>query len=137
VLLVEDAPGDVLLAKEAFEQSAISSQLHVTADGDQAIGFLRRTGPYASAPRPGLILLDLNLPRRGGLIKPASPAGNGKRSWTAASAPAIQAAPRIPPAPRTRPTDAAGTGVAAAPPLSFARSAPPARFWPPVTSSRP
>ena len=66
VLLVEDAPGDVLLAKEAFEQSAISSQLHVTADGDQAIGFLRRTGPYASAPRPGLILLDLNLPRRGG-----------------------------------------------------------------------
>jgi len=63
VLLVEDDPGDVLLAKEAVEQSAISSQLHVTADGDQAIGFLRRTGPYASAPRPGLILLDLNLPR--------------------------------------------------------------------------
>jgi len=67
VLLVEDDPGDVLLAREAFAQSAISSQLHVTADGDQAIGFLRRTGPYASAPRPGLILLDLNLPGRGGL----------------------------------------------------------------------
>jgi CheY-like chemotaxis protein len=67
VLLVEDDPGDVLLAQEAFAQSAITSQLHVARDGDQAIGFLRRTGPYASAPRPGLILLDLNLPRRGGL----------------------------------------------------------------------
>jgi CheY-like chemotaxis protein len=67
VLLVEDDPGDVLLAQEAFAQPAISSQLHVAGDGEQAIGFLRRTGPYASAPRPGLILLDLNLPRRGGL----------------------------------------------------------------------
>jgi CheY-like chemotaxis protein len=67
VLLVEDDPGDVLLSQEAFAQSAISSKLHVAADGDQAIAFLRRTGPYASAPRPGLILLDLNLPRRGGL----------------------------------------------------------------------
>jgi len=67
VLLVEDDPGDVLLAQEAFEQSVISSQLHVVGDGEQAIGFLRRTGPYARAPRPGLILLDLNLPRRGGL----------------------------------------------------------------------
>ena len=67
VLLGEDDPGDVLLAQEAFAQSAVSSQLHVAEDGDQAIGFLRQTGPYASAPRPGLILLDLNLPRRGGL----------------------------------------------------------------------
>jgi CheY-like chemotaxis protein len=71
VLLVEDDSGDVLLAQEAFERSAISSRLssrlHVARDGEQAIGFLRRTGPYASAPRPGLILLDLNLPRRGGL----------------------------------------------------------------------
>ena len=62
VLLVEDDPGDVLLAREAFAQSAISSQLHVAGDGEQAIGFLRRTGPYASAPRPGLILLVQNLP---------------------------------------------------------------------------
>jgi len=67
VLLVEDDSGDVLLAQEAFAQSAISSRLHVVRDGEQAIGFLRRTGPHASAPRPGLILLDLNLPRRGGL----------------------------------------------------------------------
>jgi CheY-like chemotaxis protein len=67
VLLVEDDPGDVLLAQEAFAQSAIPSQLHVADDGDQAIAFLRRTGLYASVPRPGLILLDLNLPRRGGL----------------------------------------------------------------------
>jgi CheY-like chemotaxis protein len=67
VLLVEDDPGDVLLAREAFAQSAISSQLHIAGDGEQAIAFLRRTGRYASAPRPGLILLDLNLPRRGGL----------------------------------------------------------------------
>ena len=67
VLLVEDDPGDVLLAQEAFAQSAITSQLHVARDGDQAIGFLRRTGPYADAPRPGLILLDVNLPRRSGM----------------------------------------------------------------------
>ena len=66
VLLVEDDSGDVLLAQEAFAQSAISSRLHVARDGEQAIGFLRRTGPYASAPRAGLILLDLNLPRMDG-----------------------------------------------------------------------
>jgi CheY-like chemotaxis protein len=67
VLLVEDDPGDVLLAREAFGQSPVSSQLHVAADGEQAIGFMRRTGSYAAAPRPGLVLLDLNLPGRSGL----------------------------------------------------------------------
>ena len=67
VLLVEDDPGDVLLAKEAFEQSHAPCQLHVASCGEDAIGFLRRTGPCQMAPRPGLILLDLNLPGRTGL----------------------------------------------------------------------
>ena len=67
VLLVEDDPGDVLMTREAFEHHRISNQLHVVNDGEQALQFLRRTGEYASAPRPGLILLDLNLPRRDGL----------------------------------------------------------------------
>jgi CheY-like chemotaxis protein len=67
VLLVEDDPGDVLMTREAFEHYKIRNQLHVVNDGEQALQFLRRTGEYASAPRPGLILLDLNLPRRDGL----------------------------------------------------------------------
>ena len=67
VLLVEDDPGDVLMTREAFEHHKIRNQLHVVNDGEQAMQFLRRTGEYASAPRPGLILLDLHLPRRAGL----------------------------------------------------------------------
>jgi CheY-like chemotaxis protein len=67
VLLVEDDPGDVLMTREAFEHHKIRDQLHVVNDGEQALQFLYRTGEYASAPRPGLILLDLNLPRRDGL----------------------------------------------------------------------
>jgi CheY-like chemotaxis protein len=67
VLLVEDDPGDVLMTREAFEYYKIRNQLHVVTDGEQALQFLHKTGDYASAPRPGLILLDLNLPRRDGL----------------------------------------------------------------------
>jgi CheY-like chemotaxis protein len=67
VLLVEDDPGDILMTKEAFEHYKIRNQLHVVTDGEQALDFLHQTGAYASAPRPGLILLDLNLPRRDGL----------------------------------------------------------------------
>jgi CheY-like chemotaxis protein len=67
VLLVEDDPGDVLMTREAFEQYRINNTLHVVGDGEQALHFLRRTGDYPDAPRPGLILLDLNLPRRNGL----------------------------------------------------------------------
>jgi len=67
VLLVEDDPGDVLMTTEAFELSPRHSTLHVVGDGEQAMRFLRRTGEFTGAPRPALILLDLNLPRRNGL----------------------------------------------------------------------
>jgi CheY-like chemotaxis protein len=67
VLLVEDDEGDVLMTKEAFEYYKIRNRLHVVADGEQALLFVRRAGPYADAPRPGLILLDVNLPRLSGL----------------------------------------------------------------------
>jgi CheY-like chemotaxis protein len=66
VLLVEDDDGDVLMTREAFEHHKIRNKLHVVRDGEEAIQFLRREGEYADAPRPGLILLDLNLPRRDG-----------------------------------------------------------------------
>ena len=67
VLLVEDDPADVLMTREAFEHHQVRSPLHVVGDGEQALEFLRRSGEFAGAPRPGLILLDLNLPRRNGL----------------------------------------------------------------------
>jgi CheY-like chemotaxis protein len=67
VLLVEDDEGDILMTREAFEFYKISNPLHVVTDGERALQFIRRTGPFAGAPRPGLILLDINLPRRSGL----------------------------------------------------------------------
>jgi len=66
VLLVEDDPGDVLMTREAFELNHVGNALHVVSDGVEAMEFLRREGPHADAPRPGLVLLDLNLPRKDG-----------------------------------------------------------------------
>jgi CheY-like chemotaxis protein len=66
VLLVEDDAGDVLMTREAFEHYRLANRLHVVEDGVRAIEFLRRQGPFADAPRPGLVLLDLNLPRKDG-----------------------------------------------------------------------
>ena len=66
VLLVEDSPGDVRLTQEAFRDANSSIRLHVATDGVEAMAFLRREGSYPDAPRPDLILLDLNLPRMDG-----------------------------------------------------------------------
>ena len=66
ILLVEDSPTDVLLTRRALEGSKLINRLHVVEDGVQAIAFLRREPPYADAPRPQLILLDLNMPRMDG-----------------------------------------------------------------------
>ena len=66
VLLVEDDPGDVLMTKEAFEDYKVSNHLHVVTDGTEAMDFLRRQGEHTAAPRPDLVLLDLNLPRMDG-----------------------------------------------------------------------
>ena len=66
VLLVEDSPGDVRLTKEAFRDANVGIRLHVASDGVEAMAFLKKEGPHAFAPRPDLILLDLNLPRMDG-----------------------------------------------------------------------
>lgn len=66
ILLVEDNPGDADLAREALESSKLNNKLHVVDDGEKAMSFLRRTGSYAEVPRPDLILLDLNLPKKDG-----------------------------------------------------------------------
>lgn len=66
MLLVEDNPADVALAQMSLKETKLAHNLHVTRDGDAALAFLRRLPPYAAAPRPALVLLDLNLPRKDG-----------------------------------------------------------------------
>jgi two-component system, chemotaxis family, response regulator Rcp1 len=66
IMMVEDNPGDVLLTREALKDAKVANNLSVVVDGEQAMRFLRREGPHAKAPRPDLILLDLNLPRKDG-----------------------------------------------------------------------
>jgi CheY-like chemotaxis protein len=66
VLLVEDNPGDARLTKEAFHAAAETMRLHIVADGVEAMAFLRNEGDHIHAPRPDLILLDLNLPKMDG-----------------------------------------------------------------------
>ena len=66
ILLVEDNPGDVRLTKEALREGKVYSTLHWAKDGVEALEFLRRQGPHANAPRPDIILLDLNLPKKDG-----------------------------------------------------------------------
>jgi two-component system, chemotaxis family, response regulator Rcp1 len=66
VLLVEDSPGDVRLTREALKDAKVQISLHVAHDGIEAMAFLGRTGTHANAPRPDLILLDLNLPKKDG-----------------------------------------------------------------------
>jgi CheY-like chemotaxis protein len=66
VLLVEDSPGDVRLTKEVFRDTNMDIHLHVASDGLEAMAFLRQKGDHVNAPRPDLILLDLNLPKMDG-----------------------------------------------------------------------
>ena len=67
VLLVEDNIGDVRLTQEALRDAKVRNNLHVVPDGVEAMAFLRRESRYAGVPRPDLVLLDLNLPKKGGL----------------------------------------------------------------------
>lgn len=66
ILLIEDSPSDIGLLRETLCESRITSRLHVVRDGCDALAFLHREPPYANAPRPDIILLDLNLPLLGG-----------------------------------------------------------------------
>lgn len=67
VLLIEDSKGDIILVQEALQESGLPVRLHVVENGYEAVAFLNRTDRYAGAPRPDLILLDINLPTKNGL----------------------------------------------------------------------
>lgn len=67
ILLVEDNPGDVRLTAETLRAGKVANDLHVAKDGEAAMAFLRQEAPHADAPRPDLVILDLNLPRKDGI----------------------------------------------------------------------
>ena len=77
ILLVEDNPGDVELTREALHDSKVHMRLSVVNDGVEALAFLKREGPHGGAPRPDLILLDLNLPKKDGRAVLAEIKGDG------------------------------------------------------------
>ena len=66
ILLVEDSKGDIGLIEEVFEDAKIGNTLHIVEDGEEAIAFLRGEGQFSESPRPDIILLDLNLPKKDG-----------------------------------------------------------------------
>ena len=66
ILLVDDNPGDVRLTLEAFKDAHVHNRIHVARDGVEAMAFLRREAPFVAAPRPDIVLLDLNMPRKDG-----------------------------------------------------------------------
>ena len=66
ILLAEDNPGDVMLTKKALKRGKLANNLHVVTDGVEALDYLRQNGEYEDVPRPDLILLDLNMPRKDG-----------------------------------------------------------------------
>jgi CheY-like chemotaxis protein len=66
ILLVEDSPADVIITREALSEARLYNTIHVAEDGVEALEFLRKQGKFTAAPRPDLILLDLNLPRKNG-----------------------------------------------------------------------
>lgn len=67
ILFVDDNPGDLELVGEALKESGKGTELHVVSDGEEALRFLRRADPFAMAPRPKVVLLDLNMPRKDGI----------------------------------------------------------------------
>ncbi|MBI3131565.1 MAG: response regulator [Acidobacteria bacterium] len=67
ILVVDDNPGDVRLIQESLKDGRVPNRIHAARDGEEALAFLRRQAPFESAPRPDLILLDLNMPKVGGL----------------------------------------------------------------------
>jgi chemotaxis family two-component system response regulator Rcp1 len=66
ILLIEDSPSDILMTREALKFAKVTNNLHVVEDGVEAMTFLHKEGRFAKVPRPDLMLLDLNLPKKGG-----------------------------------------------------------------------